>query len=92
MPKNKTYSSEFKAEAVRLVMQENLLPAKVAQDLGISHTALANWIKKANPSPAGGSPSADQLEIQRLRKEIRVLQMEREILKKAAAFFAKESQ
>ena len=91
MTKNKTYSPEFKAEAVRLVMQENLLPAKVAQDLGISQTALSNWLKKANPAPASGQ-TAEQLEIQRLRKEIRILQMEREILKKAAAFFAKESQ
>jgi len=80
MAKNKNYTPEFKAEAVRLVTQENLVPAKVAQDLGISQTALSNWLKKANPTSAGAQ-TAEQAEIQRLRKEIRILQMEREILK-----------
>lgn len=93
MPKNQSYTPEFKAEAVRLVIKENLQPAKVAKDLGISQTALSKWLQQARASAgaAGTLQTSDQQEIQRLRREIRILQMERDILKKAAAFFAKES-
>jgi transposase len=93
MPKNKSYTPEFKAEAIRLVNKENLQPAKVAKDLGISQTAISNWLKLAREAAgaAGTLQTSDQQEILRLRREVRILQMEREILKKAAAFFAKES-
>ena len=91
MTKLKTYSPEFKAEAVRLLRDEKQSISRVSSDLGVSDSSLHKWLKedvssKASPSP---SPSLEE-ENRRLRQEIRVLQMERDILKKAAAFFAKE--
>ena len=94
MTKLKTYTPEFKAEAVRLVRDEKVSPSKVAADLGVSHTSLASWLKNdaASRSPAAAPPPNPlEEELRKLRAENRVLQMERDILKKAAAFFAKES-
>ena len=93
--KRKTYSPEFKAESVRLVVESGMGVTEIARDLGISHTALRDWVNKqkvdAAPDPNGPLTTEERKELQRLRKENRVLQMEREILKKAATFFAKES-
>ena len=83
------YSEEFKSEAVRLA-QMRVKPINViADDLGISSTTLRGWIAKIEPTAPSGETPAQELE--RLRKENRILQMERDILKKATAFFAKES-
>ncbi len=93
--KRKNYTKEFKREAVRLVQETGKPMTKIARDLGVSHTALRDWINKykANHSQDNGGPltAEEREELQRLRKENRVLQMERDILKKATAFFAKES-
>lgn len=95
MGSRKNYPEEFKVEAVRLVQSSEGNVIAVARDLGVSVSALRSWIHKAHASESahsstGLSPS-DKQELARLRKEVAVLKMERDILKKAAAFFAKES-
>ena len=87
------YSPEFRAEAVRLVRSspEKTIP-KIAQDLGVSDNALRNWVKQAKVDQGErlGFTTEEREELRRLRKEVKVLRQEREILKKAAAFFARE--
>lgn len=89
------YTDEFKAGAVRLVLQEGQSAASVARDLDLTESALSTWVQQArrDKSPAGsGTLTTDErAELTRLRRDNRRLEMEREILKKATAFFAKES-
>lgn len=90
--KRRIFSPEFKAEAVRLVLEEGRSINDVARSLDLYHSSLANWVKQAKVSPRGVSePTPEQVELRELRKRVRKLEMEREILKKAAAFFAKEN-
>jgi transposase len=93
--KRRSFSAEFKAEAVRLCNLGDRSVAKVAKDLDLTETALREWVKAAEVNavegPAEALTSVEREELQRLRREVKRLQMEREILKKAAAFFAKES-
>lgn len=88
------FTDEYKSRAVGLVLTQGLSVAKVAGDLGIYESSLANWVKQAKVDRGSGPPGAltsDELaELRQLRKEVKVLREEREILKKAAAFFAKE--
>lgn len=88
------YTLEFKQEAVRLV-QSGQSMAAVSRGLGIVEQTLFNWVKASRDgrlSGADGKPvSAEQMEISRLRAELARVKMERDILKKAAAYFAKES-
>ena len=88
--KRPTYTKEFKAEAVRLVLAGRSI-REVAADLGISWGALARWAKQAREEAKSDLPSTEREELERLRKEVEQLRLERDILKKAAAFFAKES-
>jgi transposase len=94
--KRRSFSAEFKAEAVRLCQLGDRSIARVAQDLDLTETALREWVKaaevNATEAPAEALTGAEREELQRLRREVKRLQMEREILKKAAAFFAKESE
>lgn len=91
--KRRAYSLEFKLEAVRLLRQKGVSVAQVARDLGVSENVLHSWKRKFEEDPSFGTrPSAEQEEIRRLRKELKRVEQEREILKKAAAYFAKESQ
>jgi len=90
----RAYTSEFKAGAVRLVLDEGKTIAQVARDLNLTATALGNWVaqERANRTKGrAGLTSEERAELAQLRRENRLLRMEREILKKAAAFFAKES-
>jgi transposase len=96
MPKPKEwYTPEFKAEAVRLAKSGNKSITQTAKDLGIALESLRKWIREADLE-AGlrrDELTADEREeLKRLRREVRVLQEEREILKKAATFFAKETE
>jgi transposase-like protein len=86
-------SSEFKLEAVRLAEQEGMSVAQVARDLGISESVLYGWVKKfgARPGVASVTPE-EREELIRLRRELRIVKEERDILKKATAFFARQSQ
>ncbi len=85
----KSYSLEFKQEAVRLVQEESMSPARVARDLGLDRSSVRAWCKAAQEGRLGSvrSPTrpmtADE-ELAQLRKEVRILREEREILKKAA--------
>jgi transposase len=93
------YSLEFKQDAARLVLEKGYSHQQAADHLGISLSALGRWVR-AERKPAGGEPTskkpglnlADQDELIRLRKENEQLRMEREVLKKAAVFFAKETE
>ena len=89
----KLYSPEFKEQAVRLVVEGEEPVAKVARDLGISHSALANWVRQSEERGGyvGGVTPEEREELERLRKEVRVLRQERDILKKSVAFFVREN-
>lgn len=85
------YSSEFKQEAVALVRRSGQSANQVAKELGIGQTSLSRWLRQAAVSlhKANGFQATE--EVTALRREVARLRMERDILKKAAAFFAKES-
>jgi transposase len=86
------FDAEFKEQAVRLVLDEGKSVAAVARDLDLTETALREWVKRTQADRTKGRTgltTAEREELARLRKENRILQEEREILKKAAAFFAK---
>ncbi len=96
-PKGKAprqYSPEFRPSAAKLVLEEGKSRAEVARDLGISGSMIARWVeeaKRGGARPASAPSPAAREELQRLRRENKTLRMEREILEKAAAFFAKET-
>ncbi len=86
------FDEDFKAQAVRLVLDEGKSVGAVARDLDLTESALRQWVEHARADRSGGRTgltTAEREELARLRKENRVLRMEHEILKKAAAFFAK---
>ncbi len=87
------YTPEQKADAVQLVHEVGSL-AQVARDLDLTESSLRNWVKQAKidegQGPEGALMTEEREELRRLRRENRTLEMEREFLKKAAAFFAKE--
>ena len=95
MPRTRPpYPPEFRAEAVRLVRSGGKLISEVAEDLGVSEQTLRNWVRQGDLDDgrrSDGLTSSEQEELRRLRRENRVLRQEREILKKAAAFFARET-
>jgi transposase len=87
------FDDEFKAQAVRLVLDEGQTVGAAARDLDLTETALREWVKRARAGRTKGRTgltSAEREELAQLRKENRQLRLEREILKNAAAFFAKE--
>jgi transposase len=90
----RAFTDEFKAGAVRLVLDEGKTIAVVARDLDLTPSALGGWVKQARADRDGGKSgltSEEREELASLRKQVRELKMERELLKKWAAFFAKES-
>ena len=87
-PRRVRYSAEFRAEAIRLVRASTDPLAKVARDVGVNAETLRLWVQAAQPAHV---PLTDD-ELSRLRREVRELRMERDILKKATAFFAKQSE
>lgn len=89
------FSREFKLEAVNLVRERGVSYAQAARDLDINVNMLRRWVKEFSSDPREAFPGLgqmkpEQLEIDRLRKEVAKLKAERDILKKAAAYFAKE--
>ena len=92
--KRRSFTDEFKAKAVQLVQSSGKSVTAVAGDLDLTVSVLRNWVKQADvdagKGPVGALTSAEREELSRLRKETRILKEEREILKKAAAFFAKD--
>lgn len=88
------FDDDFKAQAVRLVLDEGKSVGAVARDLDLTETALRVWVKQAQADRSKGRTgltTAEREELARLRKENRILAEERDILKKATAFFAKQS-
>jgi len=88
----KKYAREFKLSAVKLVNEQGYSPVEAAKSLGVDPNCVRGWVEKFS-AEAGAAPSGEgalKAELRRLRKENARLLMEREILKKAAAFFAKE--
>jgi len=93
--KRRSYTREFKAETVRLVVEGGRSIPEVARDLELTESALRLWVHQSEVDAGRGKPgeltTAEREELQRLRREVKTLRLEREILKKAAAFFAKEN-
>jgi transposase len=88
------YPAAFRIEALELICSSGKSIPVLARDLGVSDQTLRNWQRQAQVEAGQGRPgeltSAERDELRRLRREVKVLQQEREILRKAAAFFAKE--
>ena len=87
------YTKEFKLEAVKLVLEQGLKQVQVARDLGISQSILGRWIRDyrrdgAESFPGKGNFVPQDAEFRQLTKELRTVRMERDILKKAIAYFA----
>lgn len=93
MPKGSKYTDNFKREAVRLVVDGRKSSAQVSRDIGISQTTLSRWVRQYGEfgSPSK-SKSTEQEEIVRLRRELRQITQERDFLRNAAAYFAKQKQ
>ena len=88
------FDDDFKAQAVRLVLDEDKSVGSVARDLDLTETALREWVNRARADGTKaktGLTTAEREELVRLRRENRILQEEREVLKEATAFFAKQS-
>jgi len=94
-PHTRRFSDDFKRDAVRLVVDEKYTFKAAADAVGVSQKSLRDWHKKFAPPPelCGEAATADELreENKRLRKQLKRAELEREILKKATAYFAKES-
>lgn len=96
MSKRKCYSKEFKLDAISLVLEQGYTRKEAARSLEINANMLGRWIKEheADDGQAfrgNGKLTAEQSEIRKLREEVRQLKMEKDILKKATVFFAKET-
>jgi len=93
MVTRRKFSREFKFEAVKLVKDRGVSVAQAARDLDVHENVLRKWLAAdvRNESAGAGVAKSEQAEVVRLRKENAKLRMERDILKKAAAYFAKES-
>jgi transposase len=91
----RTHSREFKAATVKLVRDGGRSVGQVSQELDLADSLIRSWLSQAEVDegngPAGALTTAEKAELSQLRREVKVLRMEREILKRAATFFAKES-
>jgi transposase len=90
------YTREFKLEAIKLIEERGVTVARASRDLGVHQNTLRAWVSEfaADPEhsfPGHGQMKPEALELERLRREVLRLKAERDILKKAAAYFAKES-
>lgn len=96
MGTRRQFSREYKLEAVKLVKERGVSVPQAARDLDVHENVLRKWVREASADPQEAFPGKgvmkpEQAEIERLKKEVNKLRMERDILKKAAAYFAKES-
>ena len=93
--KRRQYTPEYKAEAIRQVNVGDRSMSQVSRDLGLRNNTLWEWVHQAEVDAGKGEPeeltTAEREELKQLRREVARLREEREILKKATAFFAKES-
>ena len=96
MTPRKTYSKEFKLDAIALVVEQKYSRAEAARNLGLSPQILGRWLKEAEDVDGhafrgNGTLTPEQAQIRSLKGQVKRLEMEREILKKATVFFAKET-
>ena len=93
--KRRSFTKEYKAEVVALIRKSGKTIGAVSSELGLTETSVRRWVEQAEidsgEGPSGALTTAEREELGRLRKQVKTLEMEREILKKATAFFAKES-
>ncbi len=93
--KRRAFTKEFKAEAVRVVRESGKTEGAVARELDLTETALREWVRQAEIDAGRGQPGAlttdERTELAQLRREVRTLRMERDILKKTTAFFTKKN-
>ena len=90
----RSYTAEFKDGAIRLVLDEGKTVAQVARDLDLTESALGAWVKQARADRSHGKTGLttdERAELAQLRRQVQELRMERDLLKKATAFFAKQS-
>jgi transposase len=92
--RRRSFTKEYKSQVVALCGQEGKTAHSVARELGLTATAVRSWVKQARVDAGGGGvgalTTAEREELARLRRENRTLRQERDILRKATAFFAKE--
>jgi transposase len=90
------HPEEFRRQAAALVLDSGRSIRDVARELGVNHETLRNWVDKMRQERAGGQPSdlsdGERAELVRLRRQVAQLELEKEILKKAAVFFARETE
>lgn len=96
MTVRKKYSKEFKLDAIALVVEQDYSQAEASRNLGINPNMLGRWIKEAENDDGlafrgNGKLTPEQEEIRKLKAQVKRLEMEREVLKKATVFFAKET-
>ena len=89
--KRRNYTEDFKRDAVALVTEQGYKPSEAARSLGVGDNLIRRWKREFEDEASGARLSSDEHEeLQRLRKEVRMLRREKEILKNASAYFAKE--
>jgi transposase len=89
--KRRNYTEDFKRDAVALVTEQGYKPSEAARNLGVGDNLVRRWVREFEEAASGERLSSDEREeLKRLRKEVRLLRMEKEILKKASQYFAKE--
>ena len=93
--RRRSFTSAYKAEVVDLIRASGKRIGAVAKDLGLTETAVRAWVRQSDVDgghgPTGALTSAEREELTQLRRRVKTLEMERDVLKKATAFFAKES-
>ncbi len=93
--KRRSFTKEYKAEVVGLIRKSGKTIAAVSRELGLTETSVRRWVEQveidSGSGPAGALTTVEREELAQLRRRVKTLEMEREILKKATAFFAKES-
>ena len=93
--KRPQYTQEYKTEAIKMALTSDKPTCEIAKDIGVSYSALHRWIAQAqidsSNNPSGALTTDERQELTRLRRELRQVKMERDFLKKATAFFAREN-
>lgn len=93
--KRRSFTDEFKAEVVNLITEQGRAIRQVCQELDLTESSVRRWVQRAaidaGHGPEGALTTAEREELRRLRREVKAVRLERDLLKKATAFFAKES-